>query len=141
MKKQDANRYCIFISSVQKELAAERHALKEFILHDPLLSRYISDVFLFEDISARDRKPDDIYLDEVEGCDIFLAILETNTDGRTRRESRQLSWNLSTPPRPIGNVLSLLRAMMTVSVPLRWPIWCERQVVRSPGAAFRIHTL
>jgi ATP-dependent DNA helicase RecG len=75
MKKSDTNRYRIFISSVQKELTAERRALKDFITHDPLLSRFISDVFLFEDIPARDRKPDDIYLDEVKGCDLYLAIL------------------------------------------------------------------
>lgn len=56
----------VFISSVQKELAAERRTVKEFILHDPLLSRFIGDVFLFEDIPAMDRKPDDIYLVEVE---------------------------------------------------------------------------
>jgi ATP-dependent DNA helicase RecG len=65
----------VFISSVQKELAAERRAVKDFITHDPLLSRFISDVFLFEDIPAGDRKPDDIYLGEVENCDIYLAIL------------------------------------------------------------------
>lgn len=75
MKKQDNKQYQVFISSVQKELAAERRAVKEFILHDPLLSRFISDVFLFEDIAAGDRKPDDIYLSEVAGCDIYLAIL------------------------------------------------------------------
>jgi predicted HTH transcriptional regulator len=66
--------YKIFISSVQKELAAERRAVKDFINHDPLLSRFISNVFLFEDIPAGDRKPDDIYLGEVEQCDIYLAI-------------------------------------------------------------------
>ncbi len=75
MKKQDNKQYQVFISSVQKELAEERRAVKEFILHDPLLSRFISDVFLFEDIAAGDRKPDDIYLSEVAGCDIYLAIL------------------------------------------------------------------
>ncbi|MBU3949726.1 MAG: DUF4062 domain-containing protein [Proteobacteria bacterium] len=68
-------RYKIFVSSVQKELTEERHAVKEFIAHDPLLSRFISNVFLFEDIPAKDRKPDDIYLNEVERCDIYLAIL------------------------------------------------------------------
>ena len=67
--------YKIFISSVQRELSAERRAIKDFITHDPLLSRFISEVFLFEDIPAKDRKPDDIYLDEVERCDIYLAIL------------------------------------------------------------------
>lgn len=75
MKKPITNSYCIFISSVQKELAAERRALKDFITHDPLFSRFISEVFLFEDIPAQDRKPNNIYLDEVEGCDIYLAIL------------------------------------------------------------------
>ena len=74
MKKPAANRYSLFISSVQKELAEERRAVKDFITYDPLLSRFISDVFLFEDIPAGDRKPDDIYLSEVEQRDIYLAI-------------------------------------------------------------------
>ena len=65
----------VFISSVQKELAEERRAVKDFITADPLLSRFIGDVFLFEDIPAGDRKPDDIYLSEVEKRDIYLAIL------------------------------------------------------------------
>ncbi|MCP4578247.1 MAG: DUF4062 domain-containing protein [Deltaproteobacteria bacterium] len=95
--------YKIFISSVQKELAEERRGVKDFITHDPLLSRFISDVFLFEDIPANDRKPDDIYLKQVEGCDIYLGIfgnaygwknedgkspteLEFEQAGRTRRE-------------------------------------------------------
>lgn len=81
----------VFISSVQKELAAERRAVKEFILHDPLLSRFIGDVFLFEDIPAGDRKPDDIYLVEVEQRDIFLAVLgnkygQENPDGKSPTE-------------------------------------------------------
>jgi ATP-dependent DNA helicase RecG len=88
MKKPVANCNSLFISSVQKELAAERRALKDYILHDPLLSRFISDVFLFEDIPAKDRKPDDIYLSEVEQCDIYLAILGNeygwkNEDGKS----------------------------------------------------------
>ncbi len=78
MKPPVANRYRLFISSVQKELAEERRAVKDFITHDPLLSRFISNVFLFEDIPAGDRKPDDIYLDEVEQGDIYLAILGNN---------------------------------------------------------------
>jgi len=86
-----AMRYKIFISSVQKELAEERRAVKDFITHDPLLSRFISDVFLFENIPAGDRKPDDIYLREVEQCDIYLAILGNkygwkNEDGKSPTE-------------------------------------------------------
>ncbi len=65
----------IFVSSVQKELAGERRAVKNFILSDPLLIRFTDQVFLFEDLPASDRVPDDVYLSEVEGCDIYLAIL------------------------------------------------------------------
>lgn len=75
MKKPDAHRYRVFISSVQKELAEERRGIKDFLTHDPLLRRFISDVFLFEDIPAGNRKPDDIYLGEVRQCDIYIAIL------------------------------------------------------------------
>jgi len=70
-----ATRYKIFISSVQKELASERRAIKDFVIHDALLSRFVSEVFLFENIPAADRRPDNIYLDKVEQCDIYLAIL------------------------------------------------------------------
>jgi len=65
--------------------------VKDFITKDPLLSRFISDVFLFEDIPARDRKPDDIYLSEVEQRDIYLAIFGSeygwkNRDGKSPTE-------------------------------------------------------
>ena len=91
MKKSAGNRYSLFISSVQKELAEERRAVKDFITHDPLFSRFISDVFLFEDIPAGDRKPDDIYLSEVEQRDIYLAIFGNeygwkNKDGKSPTE-------------------------------------------------------
>jgi len=66
-----ATRLKIFISSVQKELATERRAVKDFITHDPLLSRFISDVFLFEDIPAGDRMPDDLVVKN-----IFLRVGE-----------------------------------------------------------------
>jgi ATP-dependent DNA helicase RecG len=74
MKKPDVNRYSVFISSVQKELAEERRGIKDFLTNDPLLRRFVSEVFLFEDIPAGDRKPDDIYLGEVRQCDIYIAI-------------------------------------------------------------------
>ena len=66
--------YSVFISSVPKELQAERRAGKDYILGDPLLRRFIIDVFLFEDIPAQDRKPNDVYLTEVQQRDIYLGI-------------------------------------------------------------------
>lgn len=63
----------IFISSVQKELADERKALRDFIMGNRLFSRHFK-VFLFEDLPAKDRRPDNLYLDKVDECVIFLAL-------------------------------------------------------------------
>lgn len=63
----------IFISSVQKELAAERRALKDFVLADPLLSRFF-EVFLFEDLPAADARADAVYLSEVARCALYLGL-------------------------------------------------------------------
>lgn len=64
----------IFVSSVQKELAEERRALKDYILNDPLLKRFVSDVFLFEDLPASDRRADDVYLARVERSDVYVGL-------------------------------------------------------------------
>lgn len=64
----------IFISSVQREFAQDRQALKAYVLGDALLSRFF-DVFLFEDIPASDRRADAVYLEEVRRCDLYLALL------------------------------------------------------------------
>ena len=67
------NRLRIFLSSVQKEFAEERTALREYLQNDPLLRRFF-DPFLFEDVPAIDRRADSVYLDEVERCDIYLGL-------------------------------------------------------------------
>jgi len=72
-KKASAQRKRLFISSVQKELQAERSAVKDFVRNDPLLRRFF-DVFLFEDLPACDRRADDVYLEEVENCDLYLGL-------------------------------------------------------------------
>lgn len=66
-------RAMIFVSSVQKELQAERRALKEYVHNDPLLSKFF-DVFLFEDIPASGRRADQVYLEEVDRCEIYLGL-------------------------------------------------------------------
>jgi predicted HTH transcriptional regulator len=63
----------IFISSMQKEFAEERATLRDYLRGDPLLQRFY-DVFLFEDVPAQDRRADELYLDEVERCDIYLGL-------------------------------------------------------------------
>src|SRR5947209_2307504 len=63
----------IFVSSVQKELRAEREAVRNFIRGDDLLRRFF-DVFLFEDLPASDRRADNVYLDEVAQCSMYLGL-------------------------------------------------------------------
>lgn len=63
----------IFISSVQKELQAERRAIKNFVQNDPLLRRFF-DVFLFEDLPAQDLRADALYLAEVGRCDAYVGL-------------------------------------------------------------------
>ena len=63
----------IFISSVQKEFAEERMALRDYLLGDALLRRFF-ECFLFEEVPAADRRADEVYLDEVERCDIYLGL-------------------------------------------------------------------
>jgi len=69
-----ATRLRIFVSSVQKEFEPLRHDLKAFLLGDALLSKYVAEVFLFEELPARDQSADDAYLDEVKRCDIYLGL-------------------------------------------------------------------
>ncbi len=63
----------IFISSVQQELAAERRALKNFIGNDALLRNHF-EAFLFEDLPASDRRTYEVYLDEVDRCELYVGL-------------------------------------------------------------------
>ena len=63
----------IFVSSVQSEFEEERRALRNYV-HDDVLVRRFFDVFLFEDTPAADRRPDQLYLDEVARSDIYLGL-------------------------------------------------------------------
>jgi len=63
----------IFLSSVQKEFAAERLALRDFLQGDPLLRRFFEPV-LFEDLPASDRRADELYLDRVDRCGLYVGL-------------------------------------------------------------------
>ena len=71
------NHIRIFISSVQREFAQERAALRDYLRGDPLMRRFF-DVFLFEDVPASDLRPDSLYLDEVEQSDIYVGLFGDN---------------------------------------------------------------
>ncbi len=52
----------IFVSSVQKELQADRYAVRDFVHGNALLGQFFR-VFLFEDLPPTDRRADEVYLD------------------------------------------------------------------------------
>lgn len=64
----------IFVSSVQKEFAELRAALRDYLRGDALMRRFF-EVFLFEDVPAADRRADELYLDEVRRCDLYVGLL------------------------------------------------------------------
>src|SRR6266568_2142448 len=63
----------LFISSVQKEFAEERRALQDYLRGDALMRRFF-EPFLFEEVPAADRRSDELYLDEVERCDLYVGL-------------------------------------------------------------------
>ncbi|MBN1127767.1 MAG: DUF4062 domain-containing protein [Chitinispirillaceae bacterium] len=75
----------IFVSSVQKELAEERRALKSFVNEDALLRQFFN-VFLFEDQPASDHRADEVYIAEVDRCAVYVGLFGNeygyeNTEG------------------------------------------------------------
>jgi predicted HTH transcriptional regulator len=68
-----AEKFRLFVSSVQKELAAERRAVKERVQRDPVLRRFF-EVFLFEDLAAAGRRADEVFLTEVDHCDVYVGL-------------------------------------------------------------------
>lgn len=63
----------LFISSVQKEFSSERAALRDYLRGDALMRRFF-EVFLFEDVPAADRRADQLYLEEVQHCDVYVGL-------------------------------------------------------------------
>jgi predicted HTH transcriptional regulator len=75
----------LFVSSAQKEFQAERRAIKAHVERDPLLREFF-DVFLFEDLPASDRRADDVYLEEVDRCAIYVGLFGSEHSAPTERE-------------------------------------------------------
>ena len=63
----------IFISSVQGEFNHERELLRDYIHSDAIMRQFFK-VFLFENVPATDRRPDQLYLNKVENADIYLGL-------------------------------------------------------------------
>lgn len=65
----------IFVSSVQREFAEIRKLLKRYIARNPAYRR-LFDTFVFEeDVVSQDRRTDEVYIDELKRCDIYLGLI------------------------------------------------------------------
>ena len=79
------NKYRIFVSGVQKELKEERFSIKGLVTQNALLEKYFT-VFLFEDLPAKSKPSEKVYLKKVSESDILLLLLgkeygQTSSDG------------------------------------------------------------
>lgn len=93
-----AKRLRIFVSSVQKEFSQLRRDLKAFLLGDAVLRRFVAEVFLFEEMPAKDRRADHVYLEEVERCDIYLGLFgyEYGNEDRQGLSATEREYNHAT---------------------------------------------
>jgi predicted HTH transcriptional regulator len=66
-------KYKVFISGAQKELKLERIAAKKFITENVLLRDYF-EIFLFEDLPAKSKSAEKVFLEEVSKCDIYVGL-------------------------------------------------------------------
>jgi|GEM_PF-5897976 len=102
----------IFLSSVQKEFAEERAALRDFLRGDALMCRSF-EVFLFEEVPAADRRADSLYLDELDHSDLYLGLFSNkygfeDADGsgaarvaaRVAARDRSIAYPISRPTSP-----------------------------------------
>ncbi len=83
-------KYKIFVSGVQKELKQERSAIKELITQNALLKKYLN-IFLFEDLPAKSKSAEAVYLKKVSESDILILLLgkeygQTDSDGLSATE-------------------------------------------------------
>lgn len=87
------SQFRIFISTVQSEFSEERIRLKAYIENSPFLMRFFS-VFVFEsDIPPQDKRADEVYLEALSECNVYLALVgdfyagsDTVSISRTERE-------------------------------------------------------
>lgn len=77
-------KYKIFVSGAQKELKEERFAVKGLVAENYLLKEYFK-VFLFEDVPAKSKSAEKVFLEEVKGSDIYIGIFG-NEYGRTGKD-------------------------------------------------------
>lgn len=89
----------IFISNVQSEFPRERETRRGYVSKDPLMRRFF-DAFPFEDAPASNRRPDELYPDEVERCGVYDQYGTDGGEGNQAPSAHQVWENRVNRPRP-----------------------------------------
>jgi len=63
----------VFISSVQSEFKKERQIIFDYLTSDALLGKFF-EPFIFERTPAKDQSTQEVYLDQVRLCDIYIGL-------------------------------------------------------------------
>ena len=108
----------IFISSVQTEFAQERAALRDYLRGDPLMRRFF-EVFLFEEVPASDHRPDALYLDEVERCELYVGLFG-NEYGTEDEEDGLIRKRFNTSEELVAGIYASLVEYLEVKELIRW---------------------
>lgn len=64
----------VFISSNIEEFKEERKLLRDELLNDPVLNKFI-EPYLFEYDGTKSQSADEVFINEVEYCDIYIGII------------------------------------------------------------------
>ena len=64
----------VFISSNIEEFKEERKLLRDELLNDPILNKFI-EPYLFEYDGAKSQSADEVFINEVEYCDIYIGLI------------------------------------------------------------------
>jgi len=105
----------VFVSSVQKELAEERRAVRDFVRGDALLRRFF-DVFLFEDLPASDRRCEQAGLPEPDFRQDGGQFVQTLWRPRPRRAGERPRSKLGLESRPESGLESGLESEVSAGV-------------------------
>ena len=103
-------KYKIFISANQKELRAERFAIKNLI-NDNATLRQCFDLFLFEDLPAKGKSPVKTYLKHVDESDIYICIIgmEYGIKGKDGFSATEREYRRFLKRKPEGEIIAFVK--------------------------------
>ncbi|MBU4312415.1 MAG: DUF4062 domain-containing protein [Candidatus Omnitrophica bacterium] len=103
-------KYKIFVSANQKELRAERFAIKDIINSSETICGFF-DGFLFEDLPAKGKSPVKTYLRYVDESDIYICIIgmEYGMKGKDGLSATEREYRRFLKRKPGGEIIAFVK--------------------------------